>query len=177
MSDPLLMRGVGARTLRALASTRRLILVALTALVLGPLASAQPTATTGKGTVPRIPDTPCVWERLADGATPRAEAPSVVHDGKLLVFSGFVDAALNVTKRVDAYDPITNQWTQRSDMPSPVTHSGVARDGNNVWFIGGFTGQSPGAATNQVWIYNASTNRGTGAGHSGLDRGLSGRGG
>ena len=70
---------------------------------------------------------------------------------------------------MDAYDPNTNTWTRKHDMPSafPDTHAAVVKDPNGhvFWFIGGFLGSfthdSTGAhgppGTALVYKYDAAT--------------------
>jgi N-acetylneuraminic acid mutarotase len=97
------------------------------------------------------------WSFRARAEETRYESLTVVVDGRLLVFGGFNTPQLTVTSRVDEYDPATNRWRRRGDMPVPVTHANaVLRDGE-VWIVGGFVGDHPGAATDQVWRYDPAT--------------------
>ncbi|QDV09879.1 N-acetylneuraminate epimerase [Planctomycetes bacterium Poly30] len=99
----------------------------------------------------------CIWDRLADSPIPRFEPGTVPIDGKLYCFGGFFTQQIQATARVDAYDPLTNTWTQKADLPRPTTHIGVIREGRNVWVLGGFDGDNPAPATSDVWIYNIDT--------------------
>jgi N-acetylneuraminic acid mutarotase len=96
----------------------------------------------------------CIWDRLADIPEPRFEPGTVPIDDKLYCFGGFKNQAIEASLRVDVYDPITNTWTPRANMPDATTHIGLAREGRNVWVIGGFIGDNPGVATSDVWIYD-----------------------
>src|SRR5699024_5913293 len=45
------------------------------------------------------------------------------------------------------YDPATNTWTRKGDMPIAATHMGTATDGTFVYFAGGYPAGSTGAQT------------------------------
>jgi N-acetylneuraminic acid mutarotase len=64
--------------------------------------------------------------------------------------------------RSDVYNPATNSWTRIADMPTRLTHAGVATVGRDVYFAGGYIGTGPGYTqqfgTEQVWRYNVDTN-------------------
>ena len=99
----------------------------------------------------------CVWEPIAPAEQPRVEAQSVVYDGKIYVFGGFFDAALNATPRTDVYDPATDTWTRLSDMLQTVTHHAIALDGDEVWVLGGFLGNNGGPVLNNAQRYHIPT--------------------
>ncbi len=96
----------------------------------------------------------CLWDRLADIPEPRFEPGTVPIDDKLYCFGGFKNQQIEASVRVDVYDPLTDTWTPRADMPDATTHIGLVREGRNVWIIGGFIGDNPGVATSDVWIYD-----------------------
>ncbi|MEM6571238.1 MAG: malectin domain-containing carbohydrate-binding protein [Planctomycetota bacterium] len=96
----------------------------------------------------------CVWERLADSPIGRFEAGTIPIDGQLYCFGGFFTQSIRATERVDAYDPGTDTWTRKADMPTPTTHVGFVLEGRNVWMIAGFVGDNPGFATDEVWVYD-----------------------
>jgi N-acetylneuraminic acid mutarotase len=77
-----------------------------------------------------------------------------VVDGDIYVFGGFYDPDLHASKRVDVYDPESDTWTRRADMPIAVTHLIPALDGRMVWFAGGFEGKNPGPTTDRVFKYD-----------------------
>lgn len=97
---------------------------------------------------------PCLWEERTPSPITRFESASAVIDGCLYVLGGFKNQALQVSKRVDIYDPETDSWTQGTDMPTGVTHVGVATDGTDMWLAGGFEGDNPGAVVPDVWKYD-----------------------
>ena len=85
------------------------------------------------------------WTKLAwRNGTPspfaRVEAPSAVVDGKLYLFGGFTDT-LDASNEVNVYDPASDAWTRKKDMPTRLTHLNAALDGKTIWFAGGFKGK------------------------------------
>lgn len=127
-------------------------LAAALAPLLAPQAAAQASG-------PVDPDRiGCLWERHADSPIARFEAGTLPIDGKLYCFGGFFNQAIQASARVDAYDPSTDTWTRMADMPTNVTHCGFVREGRNVWVLGGFVGDNPGAGTSEVWIYDIDAN-------------------
>jgi N-acetylneuraminic acid mutarotase len=93
------------------------------------------------------------WKTGAPSPFARVESPAAVIDGKLYLFGGFTDD-LGASSQVDVYDPASDRWTRRKEMPTQVTHLNAARDGNSVWFAGGFKGHHPGPVTDEVWKYD-----------------------
>jgi N-acetylneuraminic acid mutarotase len=109
--------------------------------------------------------TQITWSNLAAAPIKRAESLRAVINGKLYVFGGFSDTLGPVT-RSDVYDPATNTWTQIADLPTRLTHAGVAADDANdvVYFAGGYlgkpgqTGYSQTFGTTEVWRYDVAAN-------------------
>jgi N-acetylneuraminic acid mutarotase len=111
---------------------------------------------------------PLTWTSKASNPLHREESQSIVYNGKVYAVGGYVNDYA-ATLRVDAYDPNTNTWTRKHDMPSafPDTHAAVVKDPNGhvFWFIGGFLGSfthdADGAhgppGTNLVYKYDAAT--------------------
>ena len=115
---------------------------------------------------PPPPPTPAptsiTWSTQAAAPIVRAEALRAVIDNRLYVFGGFSGTAGPI-KRSDVYDPATNTWTQIADLPTRLTHAGVAVDGRNVYVAGGYvgigsTGYSQTFGTRDVWRYNVDSN-------------------
>jgi N-acetylneuraminic acid mutarotase len=104
--------------------------------------------------------TSIVWEAIAPAPVDRAEALTATIAGKLYVFGGFSGSAGPIV-RSDVYDPITNAWSRLPDLPRRLTHAGVAVDGHDVYFAGGYIGTGPGYeqqfGTNEVWRFNVDT--------------------
>ena len=79
------------------------------------------------------------WTTRAQAPIARAEALKAVVKTRLYVFGGFSNELGPVT-RSDVYDPASNTWTKVTDMPTRLTHSGVAVVGTDVYFAGGYVG-------------------------------------
>lgn len=94
------------------------------------------------------------WTFRGRSPSTRYEAMVAVVDGRVIVFGGFHTTAIEATARVDAYDPVANRWTRRADMPVPFTHANAVVLDGIVWMAGGFLGDHPGPATDQVWRYD-----------------------
>ncbi|MBC8120466.1 MAG: hypothetical protein H7Y22_01355 [Gemmatimonadaceae bacterium] len=98
------------------------------------------------------------WTTVAPSPIARFEAQGVTVSNKLYVFGGFVDGALTTTKRSDVYDSSTNTWRRIADLPELITHAAVVVDGQSIYLIGGYVGNSPGVSTSHVWKYSIPNN-------------------
>jgi N-acetylneuraminic acid mutarotase len=87
------------------------------------------------------------WSTKQSSPQVRAEATGAVVGGKLYAFGGYKDSTYHPIARVDMYDPATNTWTRKGDMPIAATHMGTATDGTFVYFAGGYPAGSSGAQT------------------------------
>jgi N-acetylneuraminic acid mutarotase len=102
------------------------------------------------------------WTTRAPNPIIRAEALRAVVDNKLYVFGGF-SGDLGPVTRSDVYDPIGDTWTRIADLPKRITHVGVAVDGHDIYFAGGYvgigaTGYNQTFGTTDVWKYNTDSN-------------------
>jgi N-acetylneuraminic acid mutarotase len=93
------------------------------------------------------------WKKAAPSPFARVESPTAVVNGKLYLFGGFTED-LDAANQVDVYDPASDSWTRKKDMPMRLTHLNPAVDGNTIWFAGGFKGKHPGPVTAEVWKYD-----------------------
>ncbi len=128
----------------------------------GPPSGAAP-ARGGSGTGGATPTDPLrlSWEPVAPAPAPRGEAQGAAVGSRLFVFGGFTSGgpvSLPATARSDAYDAATNAWQPVADLPVVVTHAPAVVDGDTIWLVGGYVGDSPGPATDQVWRYSVVTN-------------------
>jgi len=100
------------------------------------------------------------WQRVADMPTPRQGAKAGVVNGIIFVFGGWngeVDHALReYPVSVDAYNPQTDTWMQKKDMPVPRANFGLGVVDGNVSVIGGVT-RIGGERINRVDVYNSAT--------------------
>ena len=98
------------------------------------------------------------WKKAAPSPFARVESPAAVVGGKLYLFGGFT-SDLDASNRVDVYDPAKDVWTRKQDMPTRLTHLNAVVDGGTVWLAGGFKGKHPGPVTNEVWKYDADSDK------------------
>jgi len=96
------------------------------------------------------------WKKAAATPFARVESPTAVVGGRLFLFGGFT-TTLAASSQLDVYDPATDSWTRRNDMPMQLTHLAPAMDGNTIWFAGGFKGKHPGPVTAEVWKYEVTS--------------------
>jgi N-acetylneuraminic acid mutarotase len=90
-----------------------------------------------------------------------AEGQSIVVNGKMYIFGGFVGNGIP-TRKSRVFDPVANTVTPIADMPKGLTHGGYTTDGTNIFYAGGYienatqTGQVFGAK--DVYRYNVASN-------------------
>ena len=96
------------------------------------------------------------WKKAAATPFARVESPTFIVEGRLFLFGGFT-STLAASGQLDVYDPATDSWTRRKDMPMQLTHLNPAGDGNTIWFAGGFKGKHPGPVTAEVWKYDVTS--------------------
>jgi N-acetylneuraminic acid mutarotase len=118
--------------------------------------SATPTVST------QAPATQITWTKGITAPRELSEAQAAVVKGKLYVFGGYTDTTF-VPRSSEAfvYDPATQRWSNLAKMPRPITHAGIAVDGDNIYLAGGVVGNATGAkidAINEVWRYNVVSN-------------------
>lgn len=104
------------------------------------------------------------WQRGADMPTPRTNAKAAVVNGTIYVFGGYKskDKFLQNWKmadRVEAYDPLTDTWTRKKEMPISRFYFGLGVVAGKVYLIGGTTGLGDGQEQrmDRVDIYDPAT--------------------
>ena len=119
------------------------------------------------------------WTRKADMPTPRNAHSTAVVDGKVYAIGGWgydrpeggwesIDrtATGKDFSTVEAYDPKTDTWATRADMPTPRSHMTVSSVGGKIYAIGGgariVAGRS-GEYRPLLEVYDTATNRWAGA--------------
>ena len=104
------------------------------------------------------------WQRGADMPTPRTNAKTAVVNGTIYVFGGYnsKDKFLQNWKmadHVEAYDPLTDTWTRKKEMPISRFYFGLGVVAGKVYLIGGTTGLGEGQEQrmDRVDIYDPAT--------------------
>jgi len=106
---------------------------------------------------PQVPRT-FAWTEGAPCPVPRFEALGVVVGSELWVMGGFLSTQLDVTKRIDIYDPNTDSWRLGPELPGAETHAGVANVESDFVLVGGFVGNVLDRKTTaSVWRWNAAS--------------------
>ena len=82
------------------------------------------------------------WQRLADMPTARSEPMIAVVDGKIYVLAGYVGqdnqgVNLKNLKAVEMYNPQTDIWVRKQDMPTPRIDFGTGVVAGKIYAIGG----------------------------------------
>ena len=80
-----------------------------------------------------------LWSTACPIAVPRHHYAIGTVNGLLFVISGYTSATLpwTTTTQVQAYDPQTDEWTDRSPIPVAVGESGSVVFGDKIYVIGG----------------------------------------
>ena len=113
--------------------------------------------------------TQLTWQSVAPQPYKVAEAQGEVVNNKLYVFGGFdsTKGCCTPTARAQVYDATADRWTSLADMPpmngtgnGGVTHAGMATDGEDIYFAGGYTSNNAGDfqifGTPEAWKYDVS---------------------
>ena len=108
------------------------------------------------------------WQKVADMPTPRADAGTAVVDGIIYVFGGYngIDNRgenFKFLDTVEAYNPKTNTWVKKQDMPYPRSNFGIGVVAGKAYIIGGladFNKETPDSLewTDRVEAYDPRTN-------------------
>lgn len=83
------------------------------------------------------------WRQVADMPTRRYYPKAAVVNDIIYVFGGWYevkDVKTEYPVRVEAYDPATDTWTRKKDMPAPRVHPAVGAVDGKIYVIGGSTG-------------------------------------
>ncbi|WP_051935670.1 NPCBM/NEW2 domain-containing protein [Deinococcus sp. YIM 77859] len=100
------------------------------------------------------------WTERGRAPTTLYEGQGAAVNGRLYVFGGFDKNLNNVpiaTTAAHMYDPASDQWRRLRDLPEPLTHAGLAVDGQAIYLAGGFLGNHPGPQTDHVWKYDVAS--------------------
>ena len=100
------------------------------------------------------------WERKADMLTARAGVATLVVDGKIYAMGGAeikkfqAGQSFKRLPTVEMYDPITDTWIQKADMPELRGGDACVVDGK-IYFIGGYSKKQ--ARSEIVDVYDPTT--------------------
>ena len=104
------------------------------------------------------------WRAAAPCPVPRFEALGVIVADEVWVMGGFLSRQLDVTERVDIYDPHADSWRLGPDLPGAQTHAGVVNVNGDIIVAGGFVGNVQARTTTAaVWRYSAKDAMGSSA--------------
>lgn len=103
------------------------------------------------------------WEKRASMPTEREWAKAEVVDGKVYVLGGEVSFAgplgARLVNAIEAYNPKTNTWRKRPDIPMPKCWFETAVVDNEIWTIGGYDPNNGFRHIDAVDVYNPIVNK------------------
>ncbi|QDY85958.1 kelch-like protein [Paenibacillus polymyxa] len=99
------------------------------------------------------------WSIKTTIENPKAVSAVSELNGKIYIFGG--SSGSNPYKDVQIYDPKNNTWTSGSSMPTARAAATSVVYGNDIYVIGGYTGNAfswtGGSSVNNVEVYNTQT--------------------
>jgi N-acetylneuraminic acid mutarotase len=98
------------------------------------------------------------WQTMTPAPQPVFESQGTAVNGKLYAVGGFYNSATQATTITQAYDPATNTWQLKANIPEAITHAPVVVDGSTLYVLGGYLGNNPGGSINHVWKLDTLTN-------------------
>lgn len=109
--------------------------------------------------IPELPDLPIlngsgVWSTGTPLPEPIQEFHGAVLNGRIYVAGGFIQG--NVTSsQTWRFDPFTDSWERRADLPGPRHHMPLVAVGDSLFAVGGLTGTDF-VAQGNLWMYTES---------------------
>ena len=107
------------------------------------------------------------WERKADMPTPRSAASTSVVDGKIFAIGGEHIEKIKAYKgwmfkikklpTVEMYDPATDTWTQKTDMPTVRSYLSTSVMDGKIYAIGGMSATNEQSRLETVEVYDPAT--------------------
>ena len=85
------------------------------------------------------------WMTGVPAPTARTEVAVAALDGLIYVVGGFEQSSSwrspqsSASTKVEVYDPVTNRWASRPDLPMGLHHAGAAALDGALYVVGGFT--------------------------------------
>ena len=97
------------------------------------------------------------WTKKANMPTPRQQLPPIapVVDGKIYVIGGGAKNVGPAYSAVEVYDPVTDKWEKKTDMPTPRWGVTTTVVNGKIYAIGGFA--DGGIALPTVEVYDPQT--------------------
>lgn len=103
----------------------------------------------------QAPDQQSQWQDLPPLAGgPRQETAVVELEGLVYVLGGF-NGLGQIVPAVEAYDPASDEWTLRADLPVAMHHTNAAAVGDKLYVTGFLTGNF--VADGRVFVYDPGT--------------------
>jgi hypothetical protein len=136
-------------------STMRTVsLIGVTYLLVGACVSALAQAPMG------------TWSMAAPLPQPRAEHAVIGLDGKIYAIAGGIPKVdgtgmqqNGASTLVEEYDPATDRWRVRAQLPRALTHVGLAALDGKIYSIGGFQGDVHKDAQADAFVYDLAMNQ------------------
>jgi RNA polymerase sigma factor (sigma-70 family) len=99
------------------------------------------------------------WTKKADMPTARAFLSTSAVNGKIYAVGGFLNLGQNAvsTPAVEEYDPVTDTWTQKADMPTPRAALCTCVLDGKMYAIGGGSPELLGDDRRVVEVYDPAT--------------------
>ncbi|MDE0326866.1 MAG: sigma-70 family RNA polymerase sigma factor [Candidatus Poribacteria bacterium] len=107
------------------------------------------------------------WERKADMPTARAGMSTLVVDGKIYAIGGGQGKKHRLRRgwghsgkllpTIEMYDPVTDTWTQKADMPVPRSSNSTCIMDGKIYIIGGVAANRKQWRLDNVDIYDPAT--------------------
>ncbi len=77
------------------------------------------------------------WTAGTPLSVPRSEVAAAPLLGRIVVVGGFLETGAN-SRRVDAYDPVRDEWARLPDLPVSVDHAAAASARGRLVVVGGY---------------------------------------
>lgn len=92
------------------------------------------------------------WTRKADMPTPRLNLSTSAVNGKIYAIGGnvLIDNVIKALSTVEEYDPATDTWTKKADMPTPRYVLSTSVVNGKIYAIGGQSGRPIGGIPNPL---------------------------
>jgi N-acetylneuraminic acid mutarotase len=120
----------------------------------------EPRAQASVSTVEEYDPAMDTWTRKADMPTKRTFLCTCAVDGEIYAIGGVtagVPGADRNPSTVEVYDPATDTWTRRADIPTPRSMAATSAVDGKIYVIGGVMGSVGGSGMSTVEEYDPAT--------------------